>query len=229
MRGAGPRQDHHLTAETAGVLRRAVLGLALAAGLFASAALAGSTAACGAGECAGFDWRPLGEGIYAAIRREPPGLLEHANSLVIVNDVDVVVVDSQMTASATRELIHAIRRITDKPVRYVVNTHWHDDHVFGNAAYAAEFPGVEFVSSPAARADLETLGRENRRQFVAALPYELRLMRRHLASGTQLDWNDLGRDGPPLDAASRRSLASSVEQAEAYLAEEPETRAVCRT
>jgi glyoxylase-like metal-dependent hydrolase (beta-lactamase superfamily II) len=91
---------------------------------------------CARGECGGFDWQPLGQGLYAAIRREPPGLLEHSNSLVIVNDRDVIVVDAQMTPAATRGLIRAIRSITRLPVSYVINTHWHDDHVFGNAASA---------------------------------------------------------------------------------------------
>jgi cyclase len=203
-----------------------------ATGLSLAVALAGSTTAlagarpCGSGDCAGFEWQALGDGLYAAIRREPAGLLEHSNSLVIVNDADVVVVDSQMTASATRELIRAISTVTSKPVRYVINTHWHDDHVFGNAAYAAAYPGVEFVSSGNTRDDYATLGRDNRRQFVAALPGEMELMRRHLASGTALNWRDPGTDGPPLDRATRRSLASSVEQAAEYLREEPATPAV---
>jgi cyclase len=207
-------------------LRRVLARLALAAGLVASAASVAGGPTCEPARCTGFDWQPLGDGLYAAIRREPPGLLEHANSLVIVNEADVVVVDAQMTASATRELIGAIRTLTTKPVRYVINTHWHDDHVFGNTAYAAAYPGVEFVSSAATRADLETLGRDNRRQFMAALPGELELMRRHLAAGTALNWRDLGKDGPPLDESGRRSLQSSIEQAAAYLSEEPGTSVV---
>ena len=204
-------------------LPAALLAIALLAGLTAPAPSVSGPRPCPAGRCTGFEWQPLGDGIYAAIRREPPGLLEHANSLVIVNDADVVVVDSQMTPRATREVIRAIREVTGKPVRYVINTHWHDDHVFGNAAYALAYPGVEFVSSSATRADLATLGRDNRGAFVAALPDELRLMNRHLARQTTLDWRDLARDGQPLDPAGRRSLLSSIAQAQAYLSEEPAT------
>jgi cyclase len=201
------------------VLRIALAGVALAAVVAARAGPSTGGPPCDGATCAGFDLQVLGDGLYAAIRREPAGLLEHANSLVIVNDTDVVVVDSQMTPSATRELIRAISRVTTRPVRYVVNTHWHDDHMFGNAAYAAAYPGVEFVSSAVTRDEFETLGRDNRRQVVAALPGEMELMRRHLASGTALNWRDLGSAGPPLDDATRRSLASSIEQAAQYLAE----------
>jgi glyoxylase-like metal-dependent hydrolase (beta-lactamase superfamily II) len=192
----------------------------------ACCAQAGQPPPCSRGECGGFDWQPLGQGLYAAIRREPPGLLEHANSLVIVNDRDVIVVDAQMTPAATRELIHRIRSVTSLPVSYVINTHWHDDHVFGNAAYAAAFPGVTFISSYETRADLATRGRDNRNQFLAALPDEMALLQHHLDAGTALDWHDLAKPGPPLDAATRRSYSSDLSQARSYLAEQAHTVAV---
>jgi cyclase len=200
-------------------LRIASAGVVIAAVVAARAGPSTGGPPCAAATCAGFDWQVLGDGLYAAIRREPAGLLQHANSLVIVNDADVVVVDSPMTPSATRVPIRAISRVTTRPVRYVVDTHWHDDHMFGNAAYAAAYPGVEFVSSAVTPDGFETLGRDNRKQFVAALPAEMELLRHHLASGTALNWRELGSDGPPLDDATPRSLASSIEQAAQYLAE----------
>ena len=48
--------------------------------------------------------------------------------MVIVNDADVVVVDSHITPATGRELIADIGRITDKPISVVVNTHFHYDH-----------------------------------------------------------------------------------------------------
>jgi len=74
----------------------------------------------------------LAPGVYAAIRQEPLGLAINANSLFIVNEDGVVVVDAQFTRRATLENIAALRQVTDKPVRYVVHTHWHDDHVAGS-------------------------------------------------------------------------------------------------
>ena len=44
--------------------------------------------------------------------------------------------------ASTRRQIAEIRKLTDKPVRYVVNSHWHPDHNLGNSDYRAEFPGV---------------------------------------------------------------------------------------
>ncbi|MDE2251130.1 MAG: MBL fold metallo-hydrolase, partial [Gammaproteobacteria bacterium] len=204
-------------------LRACLLGLMLVA---LGVAQAHPLPRCAAGECSGFDWQPLGMGLYAAIRREPAGLLEHANSLVIVSDRDVIVVDAQMTPRASRQLIRAIRSVTRLPVRYVINTHWHDDHVFGSAAYARAYPGVSFISSAETRADLASRGADNRRQFVAALPDEMSLLRHHLEQGTALDWRDLSKAGPPLDAATRQSYYSDLAQARSYLAEQARTPVV---
>jgi len=93
-----------------------------------------------------FDVQPLGDSVYAIIRREPMGFAVNGNSLVIVCDSDVVVVDTDFTRDAANEVIAAIRRITPKPVRFVVNTHWPDDHVMGNQAYQDAFPGIQFIA-----------------------------------------------------------------------------------
>ena len=79
----------------------------------------------------------LSSDVFAAIRTEPLSLALNANSLIVVRDSDVVVVDAQFTRAATQETIAAIRKITKKPVRYVINTHWHDDHYVGDQVYRA--------------------------------------------------------------------------------------------
>ena len=87
----------------------------------------------------------LDSGVFATIRRDPLSLAVNSNSLIFVRDTDVVVVDAQFTRLATQETIAAVRSITKRPVSYVINTHWHDDHVAGDQVYQDSFPSVRFV------------------------------------------------------------------------------------
>ena len=63
------------------------------------------------------------------------------NSTVIVGDEGVILVDSGGSDEVGRHIATAVRRITDKPVTHVVNTHHHGDHYLGNVA----FDGATFI------------------------------------------------------------------------------------
>lgn len=106
------------------------------------------------------------EGVYAIIRREPPSLWFNPNNVFIVGKKDVIVVDSNIGSEFTHEVLVALRKITDKPVRYVVNTHWHEDHIIGNRVYKEAFPNVEFIGHRSTLTDLPTIGAANRKGSV---------------------------------------------------------------
>ena len=75
-------------------------------------------------------------GIYSAIGN---GTIEtRSSNLVVINTDDVVLVDTNITPEATRRLVSDIKTLTDKPIRYVVNTHWHYDHTDGNQVFGPE-------------------------------------------------------------------------------------------
>jgi len=92
-----------------------------------------------------FDIQKAADGVYFAVARVQT--LINASSVIFVNSRDVLVVDSQSKPSASAALIHQIRKeITPKPVRYVVNTHFHDDHTQGNQAFKGAGK-VDFIAS----------------------------------------------------------------------------------
>jgi len=74
----------------------------------------------------------LAPGAYAYTTEGDP------NSGVIIGDDAVMVVDARATPVLARELIAAIRSVTDKPIRYVLLTHYHAVRVLGASAYGAD-------------------------------------------------------------------------------------------
>src|SRR5579871_656990 len=67
-----------------------------------------------------------------------------SNSVFLVTDDGVLVIDTRQHPRAGQELIAEIRKVTNKPIRWVINSHFHGDHTFGNAAFKAL--GVTFIA-----------------------------------------------------------------------------------
>jgi glyoxylase-like metal-dependent hydrolase (beta-lactamase superfamily II) len=75
-----------------------------------------------------------------------------ANLVVIVNKDDVLIVDTGTSPAAARAFVADIKRLTDKPVRTVVNTHWHYDHTDGNSIFG---PEVQIIAHEYVRQAIE--------------------------------------------------------------------------
>src|SRR5947208_2923463 len=85
---------------------------------------------------------PVADGIYAAIAK--PGGLASGNAGFIIGDDGVVIFDTFFTPVAIEELIGEIQKLTNKPIKYAVNSHYHLDHTGGNQVLAER--GVPIIA-----------------------------------------------------------------------------------
>ena len=163
---------------------------------------------------AGFKVEKYAEGIYACIRDEPPGLMFDANVVFIVNDEDVIVVDANLTPTSAKETIAALRQITKRPVRYLVNTHWHIDHVSGNATWRESYPGIEFIAHTSAREDMLKTGEANKKSYLEGAPGFAAKLRDNVAK-------DVSFAGKQLTEEERTAYLADAQLVESYVREAP--------
>src|SRR5262245_35816689 len=102
----------------------------------------------------------IGPGLYAFTAEGDP------NSGVIVGDDGVMIVDAQATPVLAREVIDRVRRVTDKPIRYVLLTHYHAVRVLGASAYE----GADIVASDATRALIVERGKQDMDSEIGRFP-----------------------------------------------------------
>ena len=72
----------------------------------------------------------------------------NGNIVAVVGRDAVLVVDSGQFPGIARRVVADIKRITPAPVRYVVNTHWHGDHILANSAFLEAWPGAKVIAHP---------------------------------------------------------------------------------
>lgn len=89
----------------------------------------------------------VAEGIYAFISPETSGPIPSGNVVAVIGDDGVLVVDSGRFPALARRMVAEIRQKTDRPVRYLVHTHWHLDHISGDGEFQSAFPGMAFVAT----------------------------------------------------------------------------------
>ncbi len=83
-----------------------------------------------------FTLKQVGPNVWAAIDNPAAKGVAAANGGFVIGDAGVAVIDSFASANAAKELLAEIRQRTKLPIRFVVNTHYHGDHVGGNGVFA---------------------------------------------------------------------------------------------
>lgn len=94
----------------------------------------------------------VARGVYLFVTRPYGEVGMDGNAVAIVSRDGVLVFDSNGTPAASALVLAEIRRRTDQPVRYVVNSHWHWDHWYGTETYTKAFPDVKVIAHEKTRA-----------------------------------------------------------------------------
>jgi cyclase len=93
-----------------------------------------------------FTFNRITDGVYHAVGTG--NLVVMSNATIVEGDDDVLVVDSHVSPGGAWALREELKAITSKPIRYVVNSHYHFDHSHGNQIYG---PDVEIIGHEYAR------------------------------------------------------------------------------
>jgi cyclase len=111
-----------------------LVAIALCVAALAGVARPPSVSANPRADKAPFEIKKIGDGVYAAI--SPGESSAGANAGFVIGDDGVAVIDTFEDPAAAKVLLDEIRKITKLPIRFVVNTHYHIDHVAGNGVFA---------------------------------------------------------------------------------------------
>jgi cyclase len=151
-----------------------------------------------------FDLQKVANGVYFA--RAHPQAMINCNAAIFVRSKDVVVVDAHSKPSAAASLIAQIKReVTPKPVRYVINTHFHWDHTQGDHAYRVAEEKVDFIASAATKQLMTELAVARVKASVQGVPQQIDALNNQAAHAGS--------------AAEKAYCADQIRQLKAYQAE----------
>ena len=165
----------------------------------------------------------IADGIYVFRAPSALDLWTATNAVVIVNDQDVTVFDSNTRPKTARMVIDEIRKITPKPVRTLINSHWHQDHWSGNDEYVKAYPGVQIIATTETRDFMKRMGSKF---FADGLNASVVRLRAALDTAVRTGKQ---RDGTPLTAEARRTQEKDIAETAAFAAEVAAIRRVYPT
>src|SRR5262245_8392326 len=155
-----------------------------------------------------FRFNKVKDGIYHAVGTG--NLAVVGNSAVIVNDRDVVVVDDHVSPAAAWVLLEELKEITDKPVRAVINTHFHFDHAHGNQVFDSN---VDVIGHEFTRQMLlggKSIAMPLYKNYLTGLPQQVEDLKKRVAAEP--------------DAARKATLQGQLQAAENNVASQAELK-----
>jgi cyclase len=105
-----------------------------------------------------------------------------ANSPIFVTDQDAIVIDSEITPAAGRALAADLKAITDKPIRYVIDSHYHYDHAFGNQVFIDSAQVIGHDNTRKRLSNDDTLHQATYLTSVNPVPERVKALRERIAT-----------------------------------------------
>jgi len=184
----------------------------ITAALFAMAGLANAAARAEFPGERAYQTVEVGPGVYAFVSPETNGPIPSGNVVAVIGDDGVLVVDSGRFPTLARRMVAEIRKKTDRPVRYLVHTHWHLDHIAADGVFREAFPQMTFVSTTFTR----------RKMVEKQVPYLANLVKTDEGYVQYLEERLASRkrrDGSPMPDDLKRYLAGQVRDVKLEAAE----------
>ena len=129
----------------------------------------------------------IADGVYHYVGTGAVNVM--SNGMLVVGENDLLLVDSHVTPGAARALLDAVKAVSDKPVRYLVNSHYHFDHAHGNQVFPAD---VEIIGHSFTRAKLNgemgnVLEESTFISFTEGVPAQIANLQTQIAEATDAD------------------------------------------
>src|SRR5882757_10410341 len=152
---------------------------------------------------AAYKFTEIVPGVYSAIGTGTMNV--GSNSAVIVNRDDVMIVDSHISPESGRAMLQELKAITEKPVRTLIDTHFHYDHTNGNQAFP---PGVDIIGHEFTRRKLtgDVLDKGMFAELLKGLPKQLDDLKARAASETDPALKARAAQQVPVQTAFANSL-----------------------
>jgi cyclase len=153
-----------------------------------------------------FEMVQVADGIYSFIANESNSGSVQGNVTLIVGDNSAILVDAGQFPSLAERMATKIREVTQKPVRVLINTHWHGDHLLANYVFREKFPGL-MVIAHAEALPMMVKYYGNWDEQVAGFPKTIETVREHLKTGKR-------RDGTLMDEQQKFGLQMDIDALE---------------
>src|SRR5438552_10733421 len=127
-----------------------------------------------------YKFEKIADGVYYSTATG--SMVTGSNNVVVIGNRDVLVVDTGTSPAAARAFIEDLKLLTNKPVRYVVNTHFHYDHTDGNQVYAGK---ADIIAHEYVKQAIQTLNVLQREPFKTSqltnVPQRIEMLKKQIA------------------------------------------------